>query len=67
MPNAFCHAGGVLLACVLGCNVSHSSLYRAVCLYAWKLSTVQPVLSRPGCNSSEQSDREMLYKFAVFF
>ena len=58
MHNTFCHKGGGLLACVLGCNVSQCFLHQPFYLWALKLSTVQPVLSRPGCNSSEQSDTE---------
>lgn len=58
MHNVFCHEGGALLACVLGCSVSQRFPYRAVYLWALKLSAVQPALGRPGCNSSEQSDTE---------
>lgn len=58
MHNAFCPKGGLLLACVLGCSASQCFPYQTVYLWVLELSTVQPVLSRPGCNSSEQSDAE---------
>lgn len=47
-----------LLTCVQGCNISQRIPCRAVCFWVLKLNMVQPALSRPRCNSSEQSDTE---------
>lgn len=47
-----------LLTCVWGCNISQRVPCQAVYFWVLKLNTVQPALSRPRCNSSEQSDTE---------